>query len=1173
MLAGPEQRILNLNFTKNKHMTDDKIPSFEFHISKKARNKYIIDQTLFSIKGRVIFANIAAARKFILNINKERDAGNALNASEINAMGLLDEIMHYVIETYRAEKNPSLFKKMENFLSDELGGEALDKLLRAFAEAFPSTDVYNGKMNAGEYLEGTTGDLSNRHVILEEIMVLWLDNRNPAYQPIYDLIDEKELTDTIYDKSFILLNTFFKNEPSFGPENLPLLDLLLQPSKKFPHSITAQLEYIRKKWSVLIPSFLSRILLGMDLIKEEQKPRFDADLFGHGPTEVTQFTGTEYEQEPERFSQDLHWMPRLVLMAKSTYVWLDQLSKQYQRNIYRLDQVPDEELDRLSQSGFTGLWLIGLWERSKASRRIKQISGNPEAVASAYSLYNYSIANDLGGDEAYQNLKDRAWKRGIRLASDMVPNHMGIDSEWLINHPSWFVQSHQPPFPGYNFSGQDLSDDPRVGIFIEDGYWNKTDASVVFKRLDRYTGDVRYVYHGNDGTSMPWNDTAQLNYLMPEVREAVIQTILHVARKFPIIRFDAAMTLAKKHYQRLWFPEPGSGGDIPSRAEQGLTKANFDRLFPIEFWREVVDRVQQEVPDTLLLAEAFWMMEGYFVRSLGMHRVYNSAFMNMLKKEENQKYRESIRNVLEFNPQILKRYVNFMNNPDEETAIAQFGKDDKYFGVCVLMCTMPGLPMFGHGQIEGYKEKYGMEYRRAYWDEQPDEWLVKRHQKEIFPLMKKRYLFSDVEEFLLYDFFTSEGRVNENVFAYSNRSGSESCLVLYNNKFEHASGWVKTSVGFKNAEDNIVQKTLGEGLNLTHDNQKFVIFRDQITGLEYLRSSKDLSENGLFVELGAFKYNVFLDFHEVTNTAQEPWAELNHYLRGRPVESVREALTEYRFGPVIQAFDEAINPGSLLWLSQGLNDQKMDKKVYKSYLEKTKQLLSSARPFINPDLAVKSDPKLSAGYYPSLLKLPNIAKHVKEGKRKAAKIESVLLDSFQPEKNRLSSGHRILLTLSFLNSLSGLFSSDNLKEKDLSFINDWSLDKVIRRNYLKLGVGPAQIADEINLIHILLNVNTDILFDDESLLRAHTEELFSDSHVRSFNKLNLYQGIWYFQKESFDNLINWLFILSILDIFRQNEQIKTPILNKLFKAVERIDLFKNTAEKSGYDLHIFLKML
>ena len=71
---------------------------------------------------------------------------------------------------------------------------------------------------------------------------------------------------------------------------------------------------------------------------------------------------------------------------------------------------------------------------------------------------------------------------------------------------------------------------------------------------------------------------------------------------------------------------------------------------PVEFWREVVDRVAAEAPDTLLLAEAFWMMEGYFVRTLGMHRVYNSAFMNMLRDEENAKYRSVIKNTLEFDP-------------------------------------------------------------------------------------------------------------------------------------------------------------------------------------------------------------------------------------------------------------------------------------------------------------------------------------------------------------------------------------------------------------------------------------------------------------------------------------------------------------------------------------------
>ena len=146
-------------------------------------------------------------------------------------------------------------------------------------------------------------------------------------------------------------------------------------------------------------------------------------------------------------------------------------------------------------------------------------------------------------------------------------------------------------------------------------------AAVVFKHVEESTGRVRYIYHGNDGTYMPWNDTAQLNYLDSRVREAGTANYSAGGQKLSDNSFlDAAMTLAKEHIRRLWYPKPGEGGSIPSRAEHALLQADFERAIPEEFWREVVDRVAQEVPGTLLLAEAFWMMEGYFVRSLGMHR-------------------------------------------------------------------------------------------------------------------------------------------------------------------------------------------------------------------------------------------------------------------------------------------------------------------------------------------------------------------------------------------------------------------------------------------------------------------------------------------------------------------------------------------------------------------------
>jgi hypothetical protein len=333
--------------------------------------------------------------------------------------------------------------------------------------------------------------------------------------------------------------------------------------------------------------------------------------------------------------------------------------------------------------------------------------------------------------------------------------------------------------------------------------------------------------------------------------------------------------------------------------------SEFDAAIPEEFWREVVDRIQQEVPDTLLLAEAFWMLEGYFVRTLGMHRVYNSAFMHMLKKEDNAGYRYLIKNTLEFDPEILKRYVNFMNNPDEDTAISQFGRGDKYFGVCMMMATMPGLPMFGHGQVEGFTEKYGMEYAKAYYDEQPDEHLVERHYREIFPVLKKRPLFAEVCNFYLYDVFSPEGTVNENIFAYSNRLKSETALIVFNNSFERAIGWIRTSAGFLR-DGRIMQCSLGEGLALQKRENTYVIFRDHASGREFIRSLWEIHEKGLLVSLEGYRYNVFLDFRVVSPSRFRPYDRLCMELDGSGVASIERAALEMSFAPFHRSLAAAL---------------------------------------------------------------------------------------------------------------------------------------------------------------------------------------------------------------------------------------------------------------------------
>lgn len=1146
----------------------------EFHISRQARDRYQFDQTLYQYHGNVIFANFHAARLFAQKINQKQDLVNfperAVKAGQINAMGLIDEILHHVIALYRQQKNPAVMDQALQWLEEEIGAEKLERTLARFTSEFPPQEVYLQHQTPEAYLKGTTAGVSNRAVALEELLMLWIANKNPAFAPYLELFEDDRLeAETAYPEIIQAMHEFLDTQPPFGPERQNLLDMLRSPAIAVPYSLTGQLEYIRERWAELLGRYLYRLLSSLDLVKEEEKLRF----LSPGVTPIPLYGAFAQAGEAERFSPDREWMPRLVLIAKNTYVWLYQLSQKYQRTFQRLDEIPDAELETLARRGITGLWLIGLWERSPASARIKQLTGNPEAISSAYALAAYRIAADLGGEEAYRRLSEKAGRFGIRLASDMVPNHMGIDSDWVMEHPDWFISLDYSPFPSYTFNGPNLSSNPRVGIYLEDHYYQRSDAAVVFKRVDFASGETRYIYHGNDGTSMPWNDTAQLNYLKPEVRQAVIQTILDVARRFPIIRFDAAMTLTKQHYQRLWFPQPGSGGDIPSRAEHGLSKEQFDALMPVEFWREVVDRVAAEAPDTLLLAEAFWLMEGYFVRTLGMHRVYNSAFMNLLRNEENARYRLVMKNTLEFDPEILKRFVNFMNNPDERTAVDQFGKGDKYFGICTLMVTLPGLPMFGHGQIEGFSEKYGMEFRRPYWDEQADPYLVERHEREIFPLLHRRTLFAGIEHFLLYDFFNDNGVVDENVFAFSNGQGTERSLVVYHNRYAATQGWIRTSVGFM-AKDStggqrrLVQRTLVEGLNLHPAVDTFVVFRDHVSGLQYIASTQTISEKGLRLELGAYKYHVFLDFQEVKDDAYGSYRQLCEYLNGRGVPDVREALQELLLQPVQAPFRQIANPGYLGFLySARLGPDRTDlpNHLFPEAREKMSALLDGIEQLtgepIEPIRRSEILDELERGLS-WLLSLPVLETRLTPpiGQRSGAALRYLQSGLAQSPARWYT-----LLGWLFTNSLGKTYRTGDFEGQSRSWFDEWQLGKLLATAYQQMDVEESAAWKMANTVRLLLTQTTWYQRSGALPLKVILESWLSNEEIQQYLGVNRYQGILWFNQEAFEEWVWWMALIACLDAVRDTLT-TTQIIERLISVEEITRQLLAAAADSEYQV-------
>ena len=77
----------------------------------------------------------------------------------------------------------------------------------------------------------TSHGIEHREIVLEELLLLWLANVNPAFAPFRELFDDSTLKgDTAYNQVLALLDEFLQRQPPFGPDKQKLIDMLRSPA-------------------------------------------------------------------------------------------------------------------------------------------------------------------------------------------------------------------------------------------------------------------------------------------------------------------------------------------------------------------------------------------------------------------------------------------------------------------------------------------------------------------------------------------------------------------------------------------------------------------------------------------------------------------------------------------------------------------------------------------------------------------------------------------------------------------------------------------------------------------------------------------------------------------------------------------------------------------------------
>lgn len=223
-----------------------------------------------------------------------------------------------------------------------------------------------------------------------------------------------------------------------------------------------------------------------------------------------------------------------------------------------LDNIPDSDFDKLSESGFEWIWLKGIWQNSMDEK------------TSDLLIRDYRVDNHLGGNLALFRFRKRLQDRGLKLMLDFVANHTAIDHDWVNDFPDYYVQGS------------------------EDNFLNE--PSRYFK-VRNESGELTLAY-ANDPFSDQQSRAAQLNYGNISLQKAMIGELIKISGQCDAVHCDLPMLILPGVFERRW--------NIQCKP----------------FWSAAIKAVKEINPEFQFVAEVAWDQEGKLLQEMGFNHTY-----------------------------------------------------------------------------------------------------------------------------------------------------------------------------------------------------------------------------------------------------------------------------------------------------------------------------------------------------------------------------------------------------------------------------------------------------------------------------------------------------------------------------------------------------------------------
>ncbi|HEX3870606.1 MAG TPA: alpha-amylase family glycosyl hydrolase [Pirellulales bacterium] len=485
----------------------------------------------------------------------------------------------------------------------------------------------------------------------------------------------------------------------------------------------------------------------------------------------------------------------------NTRVWLREISRNPKRSA-TFDDINDALLDSLVFLGFDWLWPLGVWQTGDAARNVSR--NHPDWVAGFKRALPDLKDEDIRGSpfaiKSYTVHKDFGGDEALaRFRERLKKRGIKLLLDFVPNHTApdhpWVFEH-----PEYYIGGNedDLAREPQN-----------------YNRAETRSGSRIFAY-GRDPYFPGWPDTFQVNYRSLTFRHAMLDEIEKIAGHCDGIRCDIAMLVLPDVIHRTWGEKSKPADGSPP--------------IDVSFWPQAVARVRSLHPNFVFMGEVYWDRE-YGLQQQGFDYTYDKRLYDRLHAQHTDEVRGHLRADSEFQ----RKSVRFLENHDEPRAAEVF-PPSIHRAAAIIAFLVPGMRFFHEGQLDGRKQHVSMHLSRR-----PVEALdveIRAFYLQLLSLLKSPIVRDGTWQLLdCHPAWDGNGTNAQFIsFAWRGADGKR-MLVAVND------GPSQAQCRAPLAWDEIADKK--------------VVLHDRLSSAIHERDGNELRQQGLYLDLPAWGYNVF----------------------------------------------------------------------------------------------------------------------------------------------------------------------------------------------------------------------------------------------------------------------------------------------------------------------------